>query len=239
MAIKSFIVEFIGTFVLVFFMGMSRFLNQQNLLIVGLVAFFMISALTHTFAHVSGAHFNPILSLCLTITNQITIVNSIIFVICQMAGAFLAGLLIHFLSTFPGRNIEDAIPMINDDKRLIAVVLESISMFLLVFVYNAVMNNPAAPKYIFGAAIGSVYLVCIVSFGIVSGGCINSALVIGPGVYINFYDDMGFYVLGHLIGGVIAGTVYKLFLRKGDLEDDTNNINIPLDDENIAKSKTE
>ena len=224
---------------LVFFMGMARFHNQQNLLIVGLVGFFIISALTHTFSHISGAHFNPILSLCLTITNQITITNSIIYVLCQMGAAFASGALIHMLSTFPGKNIEDSIPMINDDKRLIAVVLESISMFLLVFVYNSVMNNPAAPKYIFGVAIASVYLVCIVAFGFISGGCLNPALVIGPGVYVNYFDDMGFYVLGHLIGGVIAGTIYKLFLRKGDLEDDSDPVNVNLDNDNVVKSKTE
>ena len=163
---------------------------------------------------------NPILSLCLTITNQITITNSIIYTLCQMAAAFLAGLLGHLMTLYPDKNVEDAIPIINDDKRLIAVVLEAISMFLLVFVYNALMNNPAAPKYIFGAAIASVYLVCIVSFGYISGGCLNVALVIGPGVYIGYYEDMGFYALGHLIGGVIAGIIYKLFLRKGDLEEE-------------------
>ena len=156
-----------------------------------------------------------------------------------MAAAFSSGALIHMLSTFPGKNIEDSIPMINDDKRLIAVVLESISMFLLVFVYNAVMNNPAAPKYIFGVAIASVYLVCIVAFGFISGGCLNVAFVIGPGVYVNYFEDMGFYVLGHLIGGVIAGTIYKLFLRKGDLEDDSEGVDVPLEGDNVVKSKIE
>ena len=142
------------------------------------------------------------------------------------------------LSTVQGRTPEQAIPIINEDKRLIGVVLESISMFLLVFVYNALMNNPAAPKYIFGAAIASVYLVCTVSFGYISGGCLNVANVIGPGVYAGYYEDMGFFVLAHFIGGIIASTVYKLFLRKGELEED-DETGVKPEGENNTKSKIE
>ena len=66
------------------------------------------------------------------------------------------------------------------------------------------------------------------------------ATVIGPGVYVGTHlNDMGFYVLAHLIGGVIAATVYKLFLRKGDLEDEEEGVDPQKVAEEMDKKKVD
>ena len=236
MSIKGIIIEFLVTLYLVLFLGLSRYHNQGDLLSVGLVAFMLISAMTYSFSHVSGAHFNPILSISLTITNQITIASALIYIVVQLIAGFGAGSLIYLMVKDNERGVEDAIPKMNQDKKLISVVLEAISMFLLVFVYNSLMNNPNSPKYIYGASIGGVYLITIVAFGFLNGGCLNLTFVLGPGVYSGMFSDIGFYLLGQLIGGLMGGTLYKLFLRKGDM-DSEEELEQPMVE--LSKTKTD
>ena len=220
MLIKCASVEFLGAFGLVFFASTTRYFNDQDLLSVGLVLFFMVSALTYSFGNISGAHFNPFVTISLTITNQITFVNAVVYILFQVLGSIAAGALVYLVVRDKEGNDQNAIPAILENKRLISVVLETISMFILVYVYNSLHPSKKGPKYIYGVSFASVYLICIVAFGFISGGCLNVLFFFGPAIYLGFNKDVLFYCLGHLIGGVLAGGFYKLFMRKSVIDSD-------------------
>ena len=220
MLIKCASVEFLGTMAIVFAASVARFFNQQDLLSIGLVQFFLIAALTYSFGNISGSHFNPFVSLSLTITHQITLVNAIVYIVFQILGAIAAGALVYLVIQDKEGNDQNAIPTILENKRLISVVLEAISMFILVYVYNSLHPSKKGPKYIYGVCFASVYLVCVVAFGFMSGGCLNFLIYFGPGVFLGLGNDGLFYALGHLIGGVVAGGFYRLFLRKSVIDSD-------------------
>ena len=99
---------------------------------------------------------------------------------------------------------------------------ELISMFLLTYVYNAIIGDVRAPKHIFGVAIGSVYLISVIAFGLVSGGCVNLVTLIGPSIFSNNFSDWFLYISSQILGGLVSGSFYSLFLRKNVTDDDEN-----------------
>ena len=52
---------------------------------------------------------------------------------------------------------------------------------------------------------------CILGFGIVTGGAINPARTIGPAVAAGLYGEVPLYVAAQLAGAVFAGALYRWF----------------------------
>ena len=68
MIIKDGLVEFLGTLAVTFFGGFARLNNQDDFVVIGLTYFFLFSSLVYAFNHISGSHFNPILTISLLMT---------------------------------------------------------------------------------------------------------------------------------------------------------------------------
>src|SRR3954451_6479917 len=95
-ATAAFVHEFIGTFTLVFFVTMvvSLFVSppvngQQPFIdfsVIGLVHVLVLFMLVQTLGIVSGAHFNPAVTLALLAIRQIRAVDAVIYWLCQLAG---------------------------------------------------------------------------------------------------------------------------------------------------------
>jgi glycerol uptake facilitator-like aquaporin len=96
------VAEFIGTFALVFFItltvslyvtppinGVQPFIDFS---VIGLVHFLLLFMLVQTLALVSGAHFNPAVTLALFAIRQIRAADAAIYWLCQLAGAVAAAL---------------------------------------------------------------------------------------------------------------------------------------------------
>ena len=218
MSSKSYVVEFLGTFILVFFIGMCRITSKEDLLSVALCTFFMMTSLVHTFFHLSGSMFNPILSLSLIITKQIKFSVAIVYCLAHLAGSFMAGTILFLINRGKETGNYYGSPQMNAAMRTEGMVFEMISMFFLVLIYNFFMSNASAPKNVYGTAIGGVYLFSIIGFGFLSGGATNFSFVFGPSIFMENFRDWIYYVLGHTIGGVAGGVIYRLFLMK--IEDD-------------------
>ena len=69
-------------------------------------------------------------------------------------------------------------------------------MFVLVNVYNTLFSDINAPSQITGAAIGGIYLMSIGAFGMISGGCLNLASLIGPSIFSSNFNDWVYYISG-------------------------------------------
>ena len=201
----AYMVEFLGSFGLTFFIGMTRINNKEDILSTALTTFFLVVAFVHMFYKISSAQFNPILTLSLIITNQIAPGKALIYALLQLTGSFMAGSVLYLLNEGKESGTYYGSPQMNAALRECGMVFELASMFLLVMVYNYFMSNPSAPKNVYGTAIASVYLVSIVGFGFLSGGAVNFCFVFGPSIYMDNYSDWGYYFVGHLIGGFSSG----------------------------------
>jgi glycerol uptake facilitator-like aquaporin len=91
-----------------------------------------------------------------------------------------------------------------------AFVLEGIGTFFLVnTVLHAGVRGGAgrlAPL-----AIGMTVTVCILMFGALTGGSVNPARTIGPAVATGIYDGIAVYLIAQLLGGALAGLLYRVF----------------------------
>ena len=237
MSVKTYIVEFLGTFMLTFILGMVRINNQEDLLCVGLSTFFLMVSMVHTFFHVSSAQFNPILSISLLITKQNSFNRGLIYVLMQLFGSFMSGSILYLINKDKETGNYYGSPQMNAAMREAGLIFEMVSMFLLVFVYNYFMSNVTAPKYVYGTAIAGVYTICIVGFGFISGGASNFAFIFGPSLYMQNFKDWIYYIVGHLLGGIISGVIYRLFLMKDEDDNDDDDELMEQDDEFVGATE--
>lgn len=245
MSLKGFISEILGTFFISITLINSYFLVTDKYIVQGLAIFFSVTSMTYTFVNLSGAHFNPILSYSLVLTKRITITNAVTDLVAHSIGSLSAFALI-FLGPFQ-KEIKDDFAIVNafqmDPKRkVIAMFLEAVSMFMLVFVYNMVIDNPFSPKYIYGVSLGTVYMINIMAFGFISGGCLNFLNSFGYGLFYKNLDEVLYYLAGQLGGATVGAIIYRLYMYNpnADIEKDLNDIkkDTQLEEKEGIKSPT-
>ena len=227
--IKPALMELIGSIILTFVGNFSHLNNHDDFFTIGMTYFFLISALNISFKNISGGQFNPILSLSLIITDQISIKKGALYFALHILGSIIGGFLIFLIHNDDLNKENFGEPVINADQKTMGAALEMLSMFLLVYMCNSLYSDINAPKDINGIVYGAIYLFSISSFGLISGGCVNLVSLIGPSIFSGNFTDWGYYIIGQSIGGFTAALIYKLFIKKGKMEDD--------DEEDVVETK--
>jgi len=204
------IAELLGTFALVFFGCGSMVLFEINPsaisidsipIIFGLVVAVMI----YTFGHLSGAHFNPAVSIAFYQNKNINLKELCCYIPSQIIGAVLASFSHSF---FFGKNHSFGMT-INKLTASQGVSLEIlISMFLMLTIIS-VATNEKISKSIAGFSIGSIIAVCSFVAGPFTGASMNPARSIGPAILANNYNDIVLYLLAPIIGMLIANYIYN------------------------------
>jgi aquaporin NIP len=229
MLIKSAILECIGSLAICFFGAFSRINNQgDDYTTIALTYFFLFSALTYSFVHISGAHFNPFLTLGLIFTGQISIAKGIMNITGQLAGSLLGGLLVFFIcKSGEDKNQYYGLPAFNDDgSYFLQMALESAGIFILTYVYCSVVLNIKTPKYIIGVAAGGIYAASVLSFGHLTGGAISFIQVFGPAMVIGKLQAIFNFAIAHFIGACLSAAIFAVLLKEqanlleNDEEDD-------------------
>ena len=202
---KKLFVEFFGTYFLVLIIGLS----SGNPIAVG----FGLMVLVYTGAHISGAHYNPAVTLALFLQKEISVLDSVKYVISQIVGSTLAALSIYLMNT----NMQVQ-PVLGDSVYPI-FFSEIIFTFLLVFVILNVATHPTLKgNSFYGLAIGLTVMAGIFSVGPISGAVFNPAVSVGPSI-IDFITNEGvshyftwYYVVFPLIGSILAVLGFKFLL---------------------------
>ena len=221
--LKKMLLELIGAFLITFVMAFCRVNNPSDYLTAGITYFLVTASLTYAFKSVSGGYFNPILCLSLIFSKQISVKKALAFSIMQLLGSILAGFAVYGIyvpSEDAGKDINYGEPRIKEDSKLIGAFLEFLAMFMLVYVYSSIVCNIRAPKYVYGAAIGGVYSMALITMSNYSGGCVNIITYLGPAIFSGYYDDLVTYTFSHLTGGIISAIFHSIFLSKNVTEVD-------------------
>ena len=203
---KKYLTEFIGTLFLVLIIGLT-----QNPLAIG----FGLTALVYMGAHISGAHYNPAVSLAMFIKKEIDTSDFFKYLISQILGAFLAAYLVFLLSS-------NMVIQPNLDESIYQILLaEVLFTYLLVLV---ILNVACHPKLkgnsFYGFAIGLTVMGGAYSVGGLSGGVFNPAVSIGPSM-IDFISGNGishyftwYYLVAPIVGSLIAVAHFNFILKK-------------------------
>ena len=200
---KNYITEFIGTFFLVLAIGLTG-----NPLAIGV----MLMVMVYMGGHISGAHYNPAVSIAMIYRGLLTIKEAINYILSQLAGAILAAFVVNW---FLGGDIMQVAPDPSASVMQILAV-EAIFTFALVLVILNVATNPKTEgNSYYGLAIGFTVMAAAFAGGGISGGAYNPAVGTGPILVDVIMGDgntllnLWYYFVGPITGAVVASYVYK------------------------------
>ena len=202
---KKLFIELFGTYFLVLIIGLS----SGNPIAVG----FGLMVLVYCGAHISGAHYNPAVTLAMLVQKEISPLDSVKYFLSQTLGSTLAALSICLMNT----NMQVQ-PVLGDSIYPI-FFSEIIFTFLLVFVILNVATHPNLKgNSFYGLAIGLTVMAGIFSVGPISGAVFNPAVSLGPSI-IDIVTGNGishyflwYYMVFPLIGSIIAVLSFKFLL---------------------------
>lgn len=196
---RKYLVEFIGTFFLVLTIGMVVLGGKGDLapLAIGAVLMVMIYA----GGHVSGAHYNPAVTLAVLIRGRISTGEAIGYMIVQVIGGFVAAYVVTY---FMADKIQEAVSQANMAKALVAEFLGTFALAYVVL--NVATSKETAGNSNYGLAIGFTVLAMAYAFGAISGGAFNPAVGVGISVlHLASWSDIWIYLVGCFAGGLLAG----------------------------------
>jgi MIP family channel proteins len=222
----AYIAEFVGTLLLVFFITavLSLYVAVPtkaipmpfiDFSVIGLVHAFVLFALIQTLALISGAHFNPAVTVAMTVLRQIKPPDALVYIVAQLAGGVGGALITRLLLEDEGKAVHYGITAVSghlDGAILPGMVAEGIGTFFLVWVIVGVAVNPRAIKEWAALAIGTTLGALVMVFGPLTGAGFNPARSFGPAIVSGEFNGVGdfllVYVVASLIGAVAAGLLY-------------------------------
>jgi aquaporin Z len=203
---KKYLTELIGTFFLVLIIGLSK-----NPLAIG----FGLTILVYMGAHISGAHYNPAVSLAMLLRKEINISDFIKYISSQVLGASLAAYVVSIMSS--NMVVQPSL----QEPVAIILLAELMFTYLLVFVILNVATHPNLEgNSFYGFAIGLTVMTGAYCVGPLTGGVFNPAVSIGPS-FIDLVTGNGisqhflwYYLTAPVAGSVLAVIHFNFILKK-------------------------
>lgn len=205
MNIRSYIVEFIGTFFLVFTIGCVLLLGGDG--VINAIAIgFALMIMVYAGGFVSGGHYNPAVTLAAVIRKALPASELIPYIISQLLGAAGAVLLVnHFsghVANFEGCAF-NMLPMVTG---------EFLSTFALCYVVlmSATSKETRGNSY-YGLAIGATVTVGIFAVGsVLCYGAFNPAVAMALGMMnIACWQSVFVTIVTNLAAGAVAAFLYN------------------------------
>ncbi len=205
---NKYIVEFIGTFFLILTIGLTVIGGAGSFapLAIGSVLMVMIYA----GGHISGAHYNPAVTLGVWMRGKCATSDVPMYMIAQIVGGALAGFIVMYLLGKGGAPAENFDP-------IKALVAEFLGTFALVYVVlNTATTKSNDGNSFYGLAIGFTVLACAYALGGISGGAFNPAVAVGVSVMsLSSWANIWVFLVGNFAAGAAAALVFKA-VYKGD-----------------------
>jgi len=195
-------VEFIGTFFLMFTVGMAL-ATAGNLAPLAIGTTLMVMAFAG--GHISGGHFNPAVSTAVLLRGKLSAGDWRAYVATQVVAGVLAGLLVSGLGYAPAT----AVAVAGTGKMLIAEFLFTFALCYVVL--NVATAKDTENNSFYGLAIGFTVVAGAFSVGSVSGGAFNPAVAVGASVLGLFaWSNIWIYLIAGFAGGAVAAAAFRL-----------------------------
>jgi aquaporin Z len=201
---RKYTMELIGTFFLV--MTICFAVSTHSALApLGIGA--VLVALVFAGGHISGAHYNPAVSVAAYLRGRLPTRELLPYIAAQLVGAAAAAGVSRFVfGGGPGVAFD-----VSGKALAAAIVVELLVTFLLAFVVLNVATSKDHPNNSFyGLAIGFTVLAGAVSVGAISGGVFNPAVALGASIAgLVSWKLLPLYVLANLAGGALAAVAFR------------------------------
>lgn len=224
MNMKELLAELIGTFTLCF-IGIASVIvaPQFGIVAPALGHGLVLVGLIFAYGHISGAQFNPAVTVGLLVGGKIDAVKAGAYIVAQFIGGVIAAYAVIALVGgadgasvlgFVGEgnfNFGQTTGFLTVENVWRAAAIEGILVFFLLSaifqgaVYGKAGNNAAL-------AIGLTLAACIFATGGMTGASVNPARTLGPALVAGDFSYLVPYLVGLFAGGAVAGAVHGYVL---------------------------
>jgi aquaporin Z len=221
-------VEFIGTFFLMFTVGMA---TARAGTLAPLAIGSVLTVMVFAGGHISGGHYNPAVSTAVLLRGKLPARDYGAYVLTQLGAAAVAGLVVGGMGYAP----TDALELAGSGAMLLA---EFLFTFALAFVVlNVATAKDTEDNSYFGLAIGLTVAAGAFAVGSVSGGAFNPAVALGASVLGAFsWSHIWVYLIADFAGGAVAAVA---FLSTQPAVSPAESEPVPAESELIGPSHTD
>lgn len=203
--------EGVGTFALVFAgtgAVMVNTITEGAITHLGISFVFgaVVAAMIYATGHISGAHFNPAVTLGFWRSGVLPGHKVLPYILGQLGAAILASVLLR-ISLGNVANMGATLPLA--DNWLQSLVLETILTFILMFVILGTGLDRRAPAGFAGAAIGLTVGLEAAFMGPITGASMNPVRSLAPALVGNLWQHQWLYVVGPILGAQLAVWMYR------------------------------
>lgn len=200
---NKYIVEFIGAFFLVATVGFTVIdpgAGAMAPLAIGAILMVMIFA----GGHISGGHYNPAVTLAVTMRGKCSLADAPVYMIAQVLGGAAAAILVMYMKGNP-----QVTAMTPDVTK--ALIAETLYTFALAYVVlNAATAKGTSGNSFYGLAIGFTVLAGAYSVGAISGGAFNPAVAVGITLMgLSSWGNIWIFLVANFVGGALAALVFN------------------------------
>lgn len=229
MVMRPLMAEFIGAFALTFIGAGSIVVNAfttppgghgfTTLVGVALAHGFTIFVMASAFGHVSGAHFNPAVTVAFLVTKRIAGAMGSMYIVAQLMGAGIAGMTL--VATMPAEAIAatklGATLLAPGIGPLPGLILEAVATFFLVSVIFGSAVDPRGAGNLAPLAIGMTVAMDILAIGPLTGASMNPSRSFGPAFALagapGIWGDHLIYWIGPILGAIVAAIIYDYIIQ--------------------------
>ncbi|KAF8029260.1 hypothetical protein BT93_E1818 [Corymbia citriodora subsp. variegata] len=210
--IQKLIAEVFGTYFLIFAGcgAVATNLNNDKVVTlpgISIVWGLAVMVLVYSVGHISGAHFNPAVTIAFATCKRFPWKQLPFYILAQVTGSTLAcgtlrllfpGKLDHFVGTQPA----------GSDAQ--ALAFEFIITFYLMFIVSGVATDNRAIGELAGLAVGATVLLNVLFAGPITGASMNPARSLGPAIVSHHYHKLWIYIVAPIVGAISGAWVYNL-----------------------------
>jgi glycerol uptake facilitator protein len=185
-----------------------------------------IAVVIYAFGTVSGAHINPAVTIALAVRGRFPMQDVGPYVAAQLVGAVVGALLVVAMfgggaadqAGVGGTALADGVPFLR------GVIAETLATFLLVIAIFALAVDRRAPSGWAGFVIGLSVACAILLIAPLTGGSLNPARTFGPLLVTSLWgadtawEDFPVYIIGPILGAVLAGFAYDAVAQPREAE---------------------
>ena len=200
---RKYAVELIGTFFLVFTVGTSVASGSP---LAPLAIGSSLMVMVYAGGHISGAHYNPAVTMAALVRRRIGFSDAVGYWIAQFVAGLIAAGAVHLVNPTVAKTLT-----LSGHALSAAVVAELLFTFALAYVVLNVATSKDHPNNSFyGLAIGFTVMVGAFAVGGISGGVFNPAVALGGAAMGLFaWSVFGIYLVVELVAGAVAGLVFR------------------------------
>ena len=216
---KKLVVEFIGTFFLVFTIGMTVKGPDGAGALAALAIGSSLMVMVYAGGHFSGGHYNPAVTLGVTLRGKLPWTETIPYWGAQfLAGAVAAAVVLLIKGTSTGGTPPPAAGTLVEYSVVAKLLVEFLFTFALVYVVlNVATAKGTSGNSFYGLAIGFTVAAGAFAVGPVSGGAFNPAVGLGVTVMgLAGMTNLIIYLIADFAGGALAAILFSALDMGGD-----------------------